>query len=62
MPLKERFLSYVELQRAANDFKTAFGIEDKKTIDAYAKANEAKTSVLTMIDELENGDDAPTDA
>ena len=57
MPLKEKFLSYVELQRAANDFKSAFGIQASQTIEAYIKANEAKTQVLTMIDELENGND-----
>ena len=53
MPIKEKFLSYVELQRSANDCRNAYGIDDPKTVDAYQRANEVKRIVLREIDELE---------
>lgn len=53
MALKEKFLSYVELQRSANDYCNNLGSDDPKTVDAYMKANEVKRQVLKMIEEIE---------
>ena len=54
MPLKEKFLSYVEQQRSANAAREAYGPDDPKTVDAYMKANETKREVLNMIDNIES--------
>lgn len=54
MALKEKFLSYVELQRNANAMRESNGADDPKTVDAYQKANEVKRTVLDMIEKLEN--------
>jgi len=51
--LKEKFLSYVEQQRAANQAREAYGSDDPRTVDAYMKANQTKREVLTLIEELE---------
>ena len=53
MPLKEMFLSYVEMQRAANATKDTNGTDDPKTVDAYQRANEQKRKVLQYIEQLE---------
>ena len=53
MPLKEQFLSYVEMQRSANAYKEAYGANDPRTVDAYQKANEMKKKVMNDIEELE---------
>jgi hypothetical protein len=53
MPIKERFLSYVELQRAANATREAYGPDDQRTIQAYVKANVMKRRVMNEIEELE---------
>lgn len=54
MPVKEKFLSYVELQRAANEYRHAYGPDDPKTVDAYQRANEMKRQVMNLIEELES--------
>jgi hypothetical protein len=51
--LKEKFLSYVEQQRSANQAREAYGIDDPRTVDAYMKANQTKREVLTLIEALE---------
>jgi 1,2-phenylacetyl-CoA epoxidase PaaB subunit len=56
MPLKEIFLSYVEMQRAANDERSnsknpAF---DPAVRKAYDKANNQKRKVLDEIEKLNN--------
>ena len=53
MPLKEMFVSYVNMQRDANEFKSAFGVNDRRTKDAYARAKAQKEKVLREIEELE---------
>lgn len=53
MPLKEKFLSYVEQQRSANASREAYGPDDPKTVDAYQKANQTKREVLDLIEQLE---------
>jgi len=53
MPLKERFLSYVEMQRSANTARDAYGADDPRTVDAYQKAHEMKRKVINDIEELE---------
>jgi len=54
MGLKEKFISYCELQRSARNYRERLGADDKQTISAYDKANAAKREVLNMIEELEN--------
>ena len=54
MGLKEKFITYCELQRSARDYRERLGVDDKQTIEAYYKANAAKREVLDMIEELEN--------
>jgi hypothetical protein len=51
--LKETFLSYVELQRNANNYKEAYGIDDYRTVDAYARANLKKREMLELIEAVE---------
>jgi hypothetical protein len=53
MPLKEKFLSYVEMQRSANDRKTAYGPDDIRTVEAYQKANDMKRNFMNQLEELE---------
>ena len=53
MALKEKFLSYVEMQRGANATREAYGPHDPKTVDAYQQANQIKREVLKMIEEIE---------
>lgn len=53
MPLKERFLSYVELHRSANAAREVFGSAHPKTTEAYAQANAMKRRVIEEIEELE---------
>lgn len=50
MSLKNLFLSYVELQRSANETKIGFGIEDAKTTAAYDKANAVKRELLEKLE------------
>lgn len=54
MGLKEKFITYCELQRSARDQRERRGTDDPVTVEAYAKANAAKREVLNMIEELEN--------
>ena len=53
MSVKERFLSYVEMQRSARQMREARGPNDPITIDAYQAANQVKREVLNLIEELE---------
>lgn len=57
MPLKEKFLMFVEQQRSANSCKEVYGAHDPKTVDAYQRANEMKREVLDLIDKKEQGDE-----
>jgi hypothetical protein len=54
MAVKEKFLSYVEMQRSARNYREVYGIDDPRTTEAYEKANVLKRQVLEMIEELEN--------
>ena len=49
MGLKEKFLSYVEKQRSARNYREVYGSTDPRTTLAYEKANELKREVLNMI-------------
>ena len=53
MPLKEKSLSYVEMQRNARNYREVHGADDPRTVDAYQRANQVKREVLNMIEELE---------
>lgn len=53
MGLKEKFITYCELQRSARNYRERLGSENKQTIEAYDKANAAKREVLNMIEQLE---------
>lgn len=54
MPLKEMFLSYVERQRTADEYRLNLGTDDERTRAAYILANDAKRNVLKEIDRYEN--------
>lgn len=54
MPLKEMFLSYVERQRTADEYRLTLGTDDERTRSAYILANDAKRNVLKEIDRYEN--------
>lgn len=51
MTLKNKFLSFVEMQRSANACKEAFGSDDPKTVDAYQQANQLKREILEALDQ-----------
>ena len=53
MSVKERFLSYVEMQRSARQMREVRGPDDPITINAYQAANQVKREVLDLIEELE---------
>jgi hypothetical protein len=53
MGLKEQFLTYVEQQRNANAHREAYGPDDRRTIEAYANANNLKRKMLETIEEVE---------
>jgi len=53
MPVKEKFLSYVELQRTAYEYRNVYGPNDPRTVKVYEKANEKKREVLEAIEILE---------
>lgn len=53
MSLKEKFLTYVEMQRSARNYREVHGVDNPKTVDAYQRANQVKREVINMIDELE---------
>ena len=55
MGLKEKFLSYTELQRGANESKFAYGTQSPLTSEAYEKANRAKRELLNMLEAIDNG-------
>ena len=54
MPLKERFLMYVEQQRSAEEIKCQKGPHSAETRRAYAQANDLKREVLDLIEDLNN--------
>ena len=53
MAVKEKFLSYVEMQKSARNYREVYGSDDPRTVDAYQKANHVKREVLSAIEELE---------
>lgn len=53
MPLKEKFLSFVELHRSVNATREAYGPDDPRTVDAYQNLNQKKNEIAEAIEELE---------
>ena len=53
MPLKEKFLSFVEMHRNANSIRETYGPDDPRTVDAYQNLNLRKREIAEAIDELE---------
>ena len=51
--LKDKFLTFCELQRNANAIRHDKGCDHDYTIEAYERANGKKREVLNMIEELE---------
>ena len=51
--LKDKFLTYCELQRNANAIRHEKGINDSNTIEAYEKANKKKREVLDLMDKID---------
>lgn len=56
MSLKEKFLSYVELQHSAEQAKCAYGASSDKSVKAFEKANNAKREFITLIEDYESGE------
>jgi len=54
MNLMGAFLSYVELQRDAEECKSTRGSESDITIMAFIKANEAKREVIKLIEAVDH--------
>jgi len=54
MNLMSAFLSYVELQRAAEECKSTRGADADVTIMAFIKANEAKREVIKLIETVDH--------
>ena len=57
MTLKNKFLSFVELQRCANEAKLAYGTQSPVTYESYQKANLAKRELMNMLEAIDNGTD-----
>ena len=53
MALKDKFLSYVEKHKCANETRLVKGPDHPKTVDAYQELNQLKREVLMMIETLE---------
>lgn len=53
MPLKEQFLSYVELQRNASAVREIYGSTHPKTNEAYQRANNAKRNLMHELEEVD---------
>lgn len=53
MSLKDRFILFVELQRAANAAKDANGPMHPSTIVAYGKANAVKRELVDKLDQVD---------
>lgn len=51
--LKDKFLTYCELQRNANAIRHEKGIDDSNTIEAYEKANKKKREVLDLMSKID---------
>lgn len=54
MKILPMFLSYVELQRAAEDCKTTRGAFDPITVEAFKQANEAKRKLVEILSAIDN--------
>lgn len=52
--LKNQFLTYVELQSAAEESRLIYGADSSTTKEAYRKANVAKRRILKLIEVYEN--------
>lgn len=53
MSLRDKFLSYTEVERSAEEMLKALGPGDQQTIYAFEKANKMKREILNRIEELE---------
>lgn len=53
MNLKHKFLTYVELQKSANDLKFQIGTNNPRTAAAYEKANVLKRELLNIFESME---------
>jgi len=56
MGMKEKFLSYVEVQRSANATNLHKGSDHPETHAAYEKANKLKRELLNIMEKYENSD------
>lgn len=53
MNIKHKFLTYVELQKSANDLKFQIGTNNPRTAAAYDKANTLKRELLNIFESIE---------
>ena len=56
MGMKEKFLTYVEVQRAANATRLHKGTDHPDTKVAYEQANKLKRELLIIMEQHENSD------
>jgi hypothetical protein len=54
MRLKDKFISFCELQKTANLERSLKGHEHQDTIKAYERANKLKREILEGLDENSN--------
>ena len=54
MRLKEKFIKFCELQKAANFERSVKGHDHLDTIKAYERANQLKREILEGLDENSN--------
>lgn len=54
MTLKNMFLTYVELEKCAEDMKAHRGTSSFEVADAFAKANNAKRVLLDALEEIDD--------
>ena len=52
--LKDKFIKFCELQKAANLERSLKGPESRDTIAAYERANQLKREILEGLDENSN--------
>jgi len=54
MGLKDKFIKFCEIQKAANHERSIKGHEHRDTIKVYERANQLKREILEELDENSN--------
>jgi len=53
MTLRDKFISYTEMNRNAEELLRTNGPNDNRVIEAFHKANQCKADLLTRMDDIE---------